>query len=332
MSDVVLQNDVIDNEPQKPNKKINWTEVKRFLYSQKGWLFVLPAILLLCIFTFYPIVNTVLLSFKNNFNPMDINYKVSYGLANYKHVLRSGSQFYNALANTAVFTFIGVPLSTIVALLISLALSSIKKLQNLYQSILFLPYLTNSLAIGSVFYVMFAKIKGGEGIGTMGLVNTLLGTDIDWIQGSKWLQRTVVVVYEVWSGLPFKILILFGALQNVNKQYYDAAKVDGATKLTTTWRITVPLISPMISYLLITGFIGGFKSYSIVVGIFNQQIAQSGEMQTIVGLIYSFLGSNNDAGIASAYGHASAAALILFFLIMIFTAINFYVSKKKVHY
>ena len=115
MSDVVLQNDVIDNEPQKPKKKINWTEVKRFLYSQKGWLFVLPALVLLAIFTFYPIVNTVLLSFKENYNIVldknpNIDYSASLGFANYTHVLRKGSPFYNALMNTAVFTFIGVPL------------------------------------------------------------------------------------------------------------------------------------------------------------------------------------------------------------------------------
>lgn len=312
-------------EPSKGEK------VKRYLYSQRGWIWILPAFILLCIFTFWPIVNTLISSFKNDYQGISGTYN-GIGFKNFVSALKDAS-FLTCLRNTIVFTLISVPVSTILALLISVGLSSIKWLQKAYQSIFFLPYLTNALSIGAVFAAMFnvigTKSQLANGMGTWGLVNTLLGTNIHWIDtdASTIAMMTVIIVYEIWAGLPFKILILFGALQNVNKQYYDAAKIDGAKKSTTLWRITVPLISPMISYLLITGFIGGFKSYTAIVGIFGPKMGPNNdyEMGTIVGLIYKYIG-NSQTGVAC------AASLVLFAMIMVFTVINLYVSKKRVHY
>lgn len=312
----------------KENMKALW----KFLKTQKGWLWILPAFILLCVFTFYPIVNTVITAFKENYNRLNGSFD-GIGFVNFKEAV-TDSFFLVCLRNTLLFTFISVPLSIILALFISVALASIKKLQKAYQSILFLPYLTNALSIGAVFAAMFNVVgtpaQLANGMGTWGLVNNFLGTHVHWVDGdaSTVAMMTVVIVYEIWSGLPFKILILFGALQNVNKQYYDAAKVDGATRATTLWRITVPLISPMIVYLAITGFIGGFKSYTAIVGIFGNKMGPNNqyEMGTIVGLIYKYLGEPDGIGTAS------AAALILFVLIMIFTFINMQASKKRVHY
>lgn len=312
--------------------KENMKAFGRVCYNNKGWLWILPAFILLCIFTFYPIVNTFITAFKENYNRLNGSF-AGIGFGNFKTAV-TDNFFLVCLRNTVLFAFISVPLSTILALLISVALASIKPLQKAYQSILFLPYLTNSLSIGAVFAAMFnvvgTKAQLANGKGTWGLINNMFGSHIHWVDGdaSTIAMMIVVIVYEVWSGLPFKILILFGALQNVNKQYYDAAKVDGANKFTTLWRITVPLISPMISYLVITGFIGGFKSYTAIVGIFGNKMGPSNqyEMGTIVGLIYKYLGE------PTGVGTASAAALILFGLIMIFTFINMQVSKKRVHY
>lgn len=308
--------------------KGNMKAAGRVCYNNSGWLWVLPTVILLLIFTFYPIVNTVFTSFKVNYNRLNGSYD-GIGFGNFVTAV-TDSFFLVCLRNTFLFAFISVPVSTILALLISVALASIKRLQKAYQTILFLPYLTNALSIGAVFAAMFNVIGTPSYTNTWGLVNTLLGTHIHWVDGdaSTIAMMAVVIIYEVWSGLPFKILILFGALQNVNKQYYDAAKIDGANKVTTLWRITVPLISPMLSYLLITGFIGGFKSYTAIVGIFGNKMGPLNEyeMGTIVGLIYKYLGDPKGIGIAS------AAALILFGLIMIFTGINMQVSKRKVHY
>lgn len=316
---------------------------KKVTDSINGWLFVLPALILMAIFTFYPIVNALISAFKNNYEGLTGGHQ-GWGIDNFKVVLSDsagvGMDFTNALFNTLIFAFISVPVSTILALLISVALNSIKVLQKAFQTIYFLPYLTNTLAMGAVFATFF-KIIGAnpKNPETVGLVNNIIqffgGKPINWINmtalGQRfniWLGRIVVIIFEIWSGLPFKILILFSALQSVNKQYYDAAKIDGASRTRTLTHITVPLISPMLSYLLITGIMGGLKAYSAIIGLFGgNKMGPSlkNEMGTMVGYIYKCI----DKG---ATGLASAASLILFAIIMVVTLINLYVSKKKVHY
>ncbi len=306
-------------------------KIKRFLYSQRGWLWMLPAFILLCVFTFWPIVNTLISSVRNNYTALS-GRSDGLGFENFKTAI-TDAYFLTCLRNTVIFAFVSVPLSTIIALMISVALASIKPLQKAYQSIFFLPYLTNAMSIGAVFYTMFqvigTKAQLENGMGSWGLVNVVFGTKIHWVDSdaSTIAMMIVVIIYEVWSGLAFKILILFGALMNVNKQYYDAAKIDAASKSRILWKITVPLISPMISYLVITGFIGAFKSYTAIVGIFGPQMgpSQQYEMGTIVGLIYKYIGDSKT-------GVACAASLILFAMIMVFTAINMLISKKRVHY
>ncbi len=320
------------------------TKFFRFLKSQEGWLFVLPAVILMAIFTFYPIVSAFVNAFRQNYNAL-AGTDTGWGFENFVRVLKGdtgtgGASFLQCLVNTMVFTFISVPLSTLIALLISVALNSIKVLQKAYQTIFFLPYLTNALAMGAVFATFFTTIGTTRNTETYGLVNNFLMmfglNPIEWIgMGSPtwkigvltipWAKYIVAIVYEVWSGLPFKILILFSSLQSVNKQYYDAAKIDGASKSTTLWKITAPLISPMISYLLITGLMGGMKQYSSIVGIFGQDMGRDYDMGTMVGYIYQYIYNNGT-------GYAFAGSLLLFAIIMVFTAINLYVSKKRVHY
>lgn len=317
----------------------------RFFRAQSGWLFVLPAVILMCIFTFYPIASAFINAFKQDYNSISHEYN-GWGFANFARVLKSdtgtgGATFVQCLVNTVVFTFISVPLSTLLALLISVALNSIKPLQKAYQTIFFLPYLTNSLAMGAVFATFFTIIQTPNNLETVGLFNKigeLFGLQpIDWMGMASpkwvisdnlvipWAKYIVVIIYEVWSGLPFKILILFSALQSVNKQYYDAAKIDGASKNTVLWKITTPMISPMISYLLVTGIMGGMKQYTAIVGLFGEQMGINYDMGTMVGYIYQF----KDNGYM---GYAYAGSLILFAIIMIFTVINRYVSRKKVSY
>ena len=340
----------------------NGERFKRFMRSQQGWLFVLPAVVLMAIFTFYPIISSFINAFREGYNPLnEFGAKwTGVGFENFAAVLRGdtgtgGFNFLQCLTNTLVLTFISVPLSTAIALLIAVALNSIKPLQKAYQTVLFLPYLTNSLAMGAVFLTFFKVIGTNRqhlaGLGEYGIVNdflALFGADpIDWVNGVRiiiqdgkvlkvplswslgsvdipWTKYLIMIVYEVWSGLPFKILILFSALQSINKQYYDAAKVDGASKTTVLFKITTPLISPMLSYLLITGIMGGMKQYSAIVGVFGADMAD-GTMGTMVGYIYNYLQRGD-------MGYAYAGSLILFVIIMIITAINLRVSKKRVTY
>jgi len=320
-------------------------KLSRFLKAEQGWMFVLPALILLCVFTFYPIINAFIRAFQQNYDALTGFYD-GYGFDNFVRVLKGdtgtgGASFVQCLVNTIIFTFVSVPLSTLLALLISVALNSIKAVQKAYQTILFLPYLTNSLAMGAVFATFFTVVGTKNYTQTIGIVNMLIealgGTRIDWMKGDPgttidlgavkipWTKYVVVIVYEIWSGLPFKILILFSSLQSVNKQYYDAAKIDGATKSTILWKVTTPLIMPMISYLLITGLMGGMKQYTAIVGLFGAQMGIDYDMGTMVGYIYRYV---NDGQM----GYAFAGSLLLFAIIMVFTMINLQLSKKKVTY
>ncbi len=345
----------------------------------KAWLYLAPAIVLLLVFTVWPIVNTVTMAFQNGY---DTNAALggatfTFGFENFKTILTNKyAYFVPAVLNTFLLCFLTVPISTILALLIAVALNSIKPLQKLLQTIFFLPYVTNSLAIGLVFVAMFSVVGKTTQLETTGIINNFFswisGNEdffVDWISSTRmdsyreWLGTTniiqniensgmpevfrdyfkslingipnlvVIVVFTVWNALPFKILIFLGGLQSINKQYYDAAKIDSTPKWRVFTRITVPLLSPMISYVVITGFIGGFKEYSNVVAIFqsgSKTIPAMGPLnephrfKTMVGIIYDFLDKSQ--------GRAAAAAIILFVIIFIVTMINLKVSNKNTHY
>lgn len=303
----------------------------------KAWLYLAPALILLLIFTVWPMINTLRMAFLEDYNGLEAvaGIKFSVGFGNFTHVLfNEGSDFFRCLLNTVLLCVFTVPISTMLALLIAVCLNSIKWFSRFLQTIFFLPYVTNTIAIGMVFALMFNVIGVGTAAESIGIVNNIIvffgGKRIDWISitSEPWANYFVMIVYIVWNALPFKILILLGGLQSVNKQYYEAAKIDGTSRARTFWRITVPMLSPMIAYVVITGFIGGFKEYTSVVGIFGESMGPTnapGRLNTVVGMIY-------DAIYQTDYGRASASALLLFVLIFAVTMVNLYVSKKKVHY
>ena len=286
----------------------------------KGWLYLLPAMLFLGAFMVYPLIDVFIYSLEEGYNSASQTFW-GVGGYNYAYILHD-PYFLQAVKNTFILVVITVPVSTGLALLISLGLSSIGKLRSLYQTVYFLPYVTNTLAVGLVFMILFQKTPY-----TDGLVNVLLGTDIDFIGGPYWAKMLVLCLYTVWIVLPFKILILTGALASVDETYYNAARVDGSSKLRMFTRITLPMISPSLFYLIITGFIGAFKAYSDAVALFGTDL-NAAEMNTIVGYIYDML-YGNSGGYPS---YASAAAIVLFAIVLTITCINLLVSKKHVHY
>ena len=290
----------------------------------KGWLYLLPAIVFLGVFMVYPLVDVLIYSFEEGFNFAS---QTSFGVGgyNYAYVLHD-PYFLQAVKNTLILVAITVPVSTGLALLISLGLNHIKPLKDLYQTIYFLPYVTNTLAVGLVFMILFKKTDY-----TDGLVNLLIGwfggESVDFISGPYWAKMFVLCLYTVWIVLPFKIIILTGALASVGQNYYDAARVDGTTGMRMFTKITLPMISPSVFYLVITGFIGAFKAYSDAVALFGTDLNAAG-MNTIVGYVYDML-YGNSGGYPS---YASAAAMILFAIVLTITCINLLVSRKHVHY
>ncbi len=290
----------------------------------KGWLYLLPAVIFLGVFLVYPLIDVFIYSFEEGYNFASETYS-GVGMFNYSYVLRD-PYFLQALKNTFILVVITVPASTILALLISVGLSSIEKVKNLFQTVYFLPYVTNTLAVGLVFMILFKQTPY-----TNGFVNIVLGffglSPIDFIGGPYWAKMLVLCLYTIWVVIPFKIIVLTGAIASVNPIYYSAAKVDGTGRWRTFSRITLPMISPTVFYLIITGFIGAFKAYSDAVALFGTDLNAS-EMNTIVGYIYDML-YGNSGGYPS---FASAAAVILFVIVLTITCINLLVSKKHVHY
>ena len=290
----------------------------------KGWLYLLPAILFLGFFMVYPLIDVFVYSFEEGYNSASQTY-YGVGLYNYSYVLHD-PYFLQAVKNTFILVLITVPLSTGFALLISVALNSIKPLKELFQTVYFLPYVTNTLAVGLVFMILFKKTPYSDG-----LINLMLkwfgASSVDFIDGPYWAKMFVLCFYTIWIVLPFKILILTSALASVSESYYNAAKLDGTSRWRTFTKITLPMISPMIFYLVITGFIGAFKAYSDAVALFGTNL-NAAEMNTIVGYIYDML-YGNGGGYPS---FASAAAIILFAIVLTITCINLMVSKKHVHY
>ncbi len=313
-----------------------------FIVRWPAWLkaifYLVPALTLLAIFTFYPIFNSFLISFYTGYNIQRGDFEGYTLFGNYMTVIQHAN-FGRAIFNTSMIVLISVPVTIIVGLMIAVALNAIKPLRGFYQSIFFLPYVTNSIAIGLVFAFMF---KGNSNdLTNLGLANQILTwiglKPIVWIGvgATYWSALSVILIYSVWNGLAFKIIVFLAGIQGIDKQYYQAAQIDGASRSKSFYRITVPMISPMIFYILITSVIGAFKTYSSVVAIINRQgMITTGangtiNLKTIVFYIYDYIGLAGQDGMMS---YASAAAIILFGIILIFTVIQLQVGKRRVHY
>ena len=292
--------------------------------NPKGWLYLLPAFAFLGIFMVYPLIDVLINSFEEGFTFASQPY-FGIGSYNYQYVLHD-PYFLQALKNTFILVLITVPLSTGIALLISLGLNSIQKLRELYQTIYFLPYVTNTLAVGLVFMILFKKTPYTDGLANL-ILSWFGAGPIDFIDGPYWAKMFVLCFYTVWVVMPFKVLILTSALASVDQTYYNAARIDGTSKWRMFKKITLPMISPTVFYLVITGFIGAFKAYSDAVALFGTDLNTAG-MNTIVGYVYDML-YGNSGGYPS---YASAAAIVLFAIVLTITCINLIVSKKHVHY
>lgn len=320
-------------------------------HNFKAWLYLLPALVLLLVFTFYPIFNAFYLAFLHDFSYLErladgTTFQAGVPLfENFINIIED-DLFVRALINTMFIAFVSVPVSVIIALLLSVWLNSIKKLQGFFQTIFFLPYVTNAIAIGMAFAVIFHA--------EYGLVNYVLTEVFGMAEGLDWLGRVSVneegnpiwnfirlylnlpmlslMVFIIWTQLAFKIMVFLSGLQSIDKQYYDAAKIDSASKGRIFRRITIPLLSPMIAFISITSFIGAFKEYTAIVGMFGVSLGPTGDpnrLITIVGLVYKSLDEMDSAGKLS---QAAAAAIILFLMTLVLTLINMWVSKKRVHY
>lgn len=304
-----------------------------------AYLYLLPAFALMAVFVLYPVVNTLVTSFKEGYRFLTGSF-VKFSFQNYVDILKDKT-FLKAVFNTSFIAFVCVPFSMLTALLVALLLNSIKRLKGLLMTLFYLPQVTNVIAAGMVFALIF-----NNNFGLMNLFLGLFGIDpVQWISGvgiaaSKELYNQsymrclfVLFVYSTWSGLSLKVVLFLGGLQNIRKDYYQAAQLDGTSSWKVLRKITLPLLSPTTFYVFITSVITAFKAYSAVVALFTTTYGPAGDnsrmMITIVGYIIDSLGSYLSAGAVSV---ASAAAVLLMVIIMVLTAAQFGVSKRWVHY
>ena len=361
-NEMILKGNEVSHERALKSKLIS--KRKLFQLPQWGvaWLVLLPALIFLSAFMLYPIINTFLSAFVQNYNYTDgagsfavgqflagvkggNEMGMAFGLSNFKIAIQN-PEFIQSILNTAILVIIEVPLTIMVSLLIATFLNSIKVLKGFYQTIFFLPYVTNTIALGLVFNIVFSNSSGG--LANI-LITKLGGQPVNWLsftphptlpdQGTatRFHQGVVIVLYALWNGLAFKILVFMSGLATIDSQYYNAAKIDGASNFTIWRRITLPLLSPQILYITITSFIGAFKMYTGVMSVYSNTGGNKaayyfgGKFGTdwipVVGWIYRELDDSADKT-----GVASAASLILLAIIMVITAVQFAVSKKRVHY
>ncbi len=305
-------------------------------WIKDGWkaaIALAPMLIIVRIFTFYPIINTIIISFFPNYNFIKLSYG-NFGFTSYTTVLRD-VKFWTSLGMTALMVIISVPLSIIISLLVSVALCSIKKLQGIFQTIFFLPYVTNGIAFGMVFATIFSPMP-------YGLVNTMLGwfgcSPVAWTGSAAyvpvWAGLTVITIYSIWNGLAFKILVFVSGIQGIDKQYYQAAQIDGASKARVFRKITLPLLSPMVLYITITSMIGALKAYSSIVALYGDKMGNGGEgtFMTAVGYIYKYFNTVTSGGATENLSVAAAAAVVLFIFILIVTGLQMIYNKKRVHY
>ncbi len=316
----------LSSSRSKKEYKVTGVKDTESTNNWRAWLYLAPVLILMAVFLIYPLIDTIFISFmkdydyiKGTFNGFTLeNYGAILGLTEINGGYETRILQY-AIPNTFFLVFATVIPSIIIALLIAVALNSIKWFQKVLQTIFFLPYVTNTIAVGMVFSVLFDS---------QGVINFIFGiTGKQWIYGaSRWDAMLPLCIYIIWSSLPFKILIFLSGLQGIDKQYYQAAKIDAAPKHKVLWRITVPLLGPQILYIMVTSFIAAFKEYSSIVGLFNGPGTTTGtyELYTIVYYIYDNLNSHTS--------FAAAAAVLLFIVILIFTFLQMGISKKRVYY
>lgn len=300
--------------------------------NNKHWWYLSPALIVLIIFTFFPLTKTFIISLSKDYNKFNDYFEAAFSFDNYRNVFKD-QEFRRSLYNTLILVFFTVPISLFIALLISLILNSIHKrfLKDFFKTFFFLPLLSNTVIMGMVFSVIF-YYNFGIANHNQGLFNSLITffgfTPKNWVTITAPYPNKmfVLILYNIWVRLPFKIFVFVLALQDINKSYYEAAKIDGATRFRILLKITLPLLIPIIFYQFIIEMLAIFKEYESIIGIFANN--NNYEIRTIVGYIYAQ--SSNYS--YHSYSKGAAAAMILFFISFLFTFLSFYFSKKKINY
>lgn len=277
--------------------------------------FLAPFAIGLIIFTIYPFINVFTLSFKEGYKNLSGEF-TNFGLANYEAVI-SDPNFLNGLKNTGLYVLFVVPIATALSILIGAMLNSKIKLKGFFQTCYFLPMVTSITAIGLVWKWLFNY--------DYGLINYLIklfgGSSINWLNNPKY-NLAALIIYGIWSMIPFTTILLLAGFQNINPQYYTAARVDGASTLKIFWRITLPLLAPTIGLTLIINMISASKVFTELFPLFNGQPGSAYSLYTVVYYLYDAF------YVKWKLGRAAASAVILFLIVLTLTLLQLLIQRK----
>jgi multiple sugar transport system permease protein len=281
--------------------------------------FLAPFMIGILIFAVYPFINVLLISFKEGYKVLSGEF-TAFGFQNYQSVINDPN-FLNGLKNTSLYVVTTVPIATVLSLLIATLLNSDIKLKGLFQTCYFLPMVTSITAIGLVWKWLFNF--------DYGLINYFLSlfkvSPINWLNNPAY-NLAALIIYGVWSMIPFTTILLLAGFQNVNPQYYTAARADGAKGLRIFRRITLPLLAPTIGLTLIVNMISASKVFTELFPLFNGLPGAAYSLYTVVYYLY-------DAFFVKwKLGRAAASAVILFAIVLVLTMIQLFIQRKWKHY
>ncbi|RHW49532.1 carbohydrate ABC transporter permease [Lactobacillus bombicola] len=280
--------------------------------QKKAWLFLAPTIIFVTLFSIYPILRALGMSFQSG-SLIDLHWS---GLNNYQYIFHD-PEFWLALRNTALYAIISVPLGLVISIMLAWIIFDKVKHQSFFETTFFMPYVTSTIAIGIVFRYIFN--------GDYGMLNFILRLlhlpAPNWIDDPAWSLVTIII-FGIWTSLAFNIVILMGALRNIDPNFYTIADMYGASDKDKFWRITMPELVSTLAFLLTMNIIGAFKIYTSVYALFNGQAGIGNSGTTAVFYIY------NKFQIVGTPGVAMAATVILFLLILFATFLQRKMMKK----
>ena len=291
--------------------------------SPKAWLYILPPLIVFLAFVFYPMLSVLRTSFYEKYVYITSTGE-GFGLASFQYVLNDKT-FWLACKNTGILILVALPVTVILSLSIALKINSIKRLQGFFQTLFFTPYVTSTVAIGTVFYTLFHSQHG-----YINYFLSLFGVDtINWLTDSNTVIWALCI-FCIWNGLAFKIVLFLAGLQKIDKQVYKAAKIDCAKPGKTLFKITLPLLSPTLWMVVIVSVIYVARTYNEVFSLFtsvNANTAGPGNSAiTIAYYIYYYFFVRNQVN------YAAAAAVLFLLVIMALTILQRVISRKFVHY
>lgn len=283
------------------------------------WLYLLPFAVGLGLFTVYPILNVFLISFKEKYSLLTGDF-LQYGFDNYRFILND-RYFVNGLRNTAIYVLTVVPVSTGLSIFFALLLNKKLRFNPVFQTAFFLPMVTSVIAVGLAWKWMYNY--------DYGVFNFFLATfrvdPINWLNNPRY-GLLAVIIYGIWSYLPFTIILLLAGLQNINPLYATAARIDGASPWKIFTRITLPLLAPTVGLVLIVNMISASKVFSELFPLFNGKPGASYSLYTVVYYIYELF------YVKVRLGQASAAAIVLFVIVLVLTLGQLFVQRRWKHY